>query len=103
MISGLAPGKAAETEIVGKSTWGSGETGSNANAMDPASATAIVSSVVATGLAMKGEERLTLISCSLRLRLRTLVRPFAEMTRTEIRHLPRHLVEEKVDHRRRVQ
>jgi hypothetical protein len=29
MISGLAPGKLAETEIVGKSTCGKGDTGNN--------------------------------------------------------------------------
>ena len=28
MVSGLAPGSAAETWMVGKSTWGSGATGS---------------------------------------------------------------------------
>jgi hypothetical protein len=27
MICALAPGKLAETEMVGKSTWGKGETG----------------------------------------------------------------------------
>src|SRR5579872_3980607 len=36
MVSGLAPGRPAETEIVGKSTCGSGETGSNLNAKVPA-------------------------------------------------------------------
>ena len=86
VISGLAPGKLAETEIVGKSTCGKGETGrtlkamaptrmmpavssvvatcgsgatgSTTKAMPPAMATATVSSVVATGRRMNGDERL---------------------------------------------
>jgi hypothetical protein len=49
MVSALAPGRLALTEMVGKSTSGSGETGSNRNATAPASATPMVSSVVATG------------------------------------------------------
>jgi hypothetical protein len=49
MISALAPGKPALTEMVGKSTCGNGETGSTSNAMAPAMAMAIVSKVVATG------------------------------------------------------
>ena len=35
MVSGLAPGNAADTEMVGKSTCGSGDTGSNRNAVAP--------------------------------------------------------------------
>src|ERR1022692_1853437 len=50
MISGLAPGSEAETEMVGKSTCGSGETGRNGKATSPVRATAAVSNVVATGL-----------------------------------------------------
>ncbi len=61
MISGLAPAMEACTETVGKSTCGSGETGSRRNATAPARATAAVSRVVATGFLMKGEERLTLV------------------------------------------
>ena len=49
IISALAPGKPALTEIVGKSICGKGETGSTLNAMPPAMATPTVSSVVATG------------------------------------------------------
>src|SRR5450432_2541931 len=56
MVSGLAPGKEADTEMVGKSTCGSGETPSNMKAMTPASARARVSRVVATGLRMNGFE-----------------------------------------------
>src|SRR5271170_7038393 len=59
IVSGLAPGRLAPTEIVGKSTCGSGETGRNFLARRPDSATAIVSSVVPTGRLMKGVERLT--------------------------------------------
>ena len=42
--------------MVGKSTCGSGATGSFKNARTPASAMPIVSSVVATGRLMKGAE-----------------------------------------------
>src|SRR5208283_872921 len=58
MISGLAPGKPAPTEIVGKSIWGRGETGNSRKATAPASAMAAVKSVVATGRCMNGEDRL---------------------------------------------
>src|SRR5580704_4504205 len=58
MISGLAPGKLALTEIVGKSIWGSAETGSTRNATAPASAIAAVNRVVATGRWMNGEDKL---------------------------------------------
>ncbi len=60
MISALAPGRLAETEIVGKSTCGSGETGSTLKAIPPAMAIAAVSRVVATGRRMKGAERFML-------------------------------------------
>ena len=52
--SGLAPGRVACTEMVGKSTCGSGDTGSLKNATAPAAASPKVSSVVATGRRMKG-------------------------------------------------
>src|ERR1700722_9778763 len=58
IISALAPGKLAPTAIVGKSTCGSGDTGSTTNAIAPATATAIVSSVDATGLSINVDERL---------------------------------------------
>src|ERR1700756_2057059 len=58
MISGLAPGSEAPTEMVGKSTCGSGETGRKLKATAPASATAIVSKVVATGRRINGDDRL---------------------------------------------
>ena len=56
IVSGLAPGSDACTEIVGKSTCGSGDTGRSWNASAPASATPSVSSVVATGRSMKMAE-----------------------------------------------
>src|SRR5436305_11085273 len=59
IVSGLAPGKLACTEIVGKSTCGSGETGNKRNAAAPANASPIVRSVVATGRSTKGADRLT--------------------------------------------
>src|ERR1700720_866198 len=58
MISGLAPGKLAPTETVGKSTCGSAATGNSLNATAPASARATVRSVVATGRSMNGDDRL---------------------------------------------
>ena len=58
MISGLAPGSAAPTEIVGKSTWGSGATGSKVNATAPANAMADVKQRGGYGRWMNGEERL---------------------------------------------
>src|SRR5947208_8911864 len=56
IVSGLAPGSEACTEIVGKSTCGSGDTGSKRKAIAPASATPSVRSVVATGRSMKGAD-----------------------------------------------
>jgi hypothetical protein len=56
VISGLAPGRLAETEIVGKSTCGNGETGRTSKAMAPTSVMPAVSKVVATGRRMKGAE-----------------------------------------------
>src|SRR5579863_5314696 len=58
MISGLAPGSDAETLMVGKSTCGNGDTGNRRNATAPANPTATVNSAVATGLLIKGDERL---------------------------------------------
>ncbi len=52
-VSGLAPGRLACTEMVGKSTCGKGATGSRTNANMPASAMPIASSVVATGRLIK--------------------------------------------------
>src|ERR1700727_269486 len=56
MICALAPGKLAETEMVGKSTCGSGDTGSTVNAIAPAIAMAIVNNVVATGRRINSSE-----------------------------------------------
>ena len=56
IVSGLAPGKLALTFMVGKSTWGSGETGRKRNASPPAIKSAMVSSEVATGRRMNGAE-----------------------------------------------
>src|ERR1700722_4215771 len=58
MISGLAPGKPAPTEMVGKSTCGRAETGNTLNATAPARARAMVRSVVATGRRMNGVDKL---------------------------------------------
>ena len=56
IVSGLAPGSAAPTEITGYSTWGSGATGSCRYARTPASSSAMLRSEVATGRRMKGSE-----------------------------------------------
>src|SRR6202047_2929230 len=58
MISGLAPGKPAPTEMVGKSTCGRAETGNTLNATAPARARAMVRSAVATGRLMNGVDKL---------------------------------------------
>jgi hypothetical protein len=58
IVSGLAPGRFAPTEMVGKSTCGRGETGRNRNATTPERKIAMVMSVVATGRRMKGAEKL---------------------------------------------
>src|SRR5882757_2365306 len=54
MVSGLAPGRLAVMEIVGKSTRGKGDTGSKVYAQEPASKTPTASSVVAIGRWMNG-------------------------------------------------
>src|SRR4051794_18391452 len=54
MVSGLAPGRLAEMEIVGKSTRGRGETGNKVYAQVPAKSTPIASNVVAMGRRMNG-------------------------------------------------
>src|SRR5438270_13741496 len=59
IVSGLAPGICAVTEIVGNSTCGSGDTGNLIKAKRPASATPTVNRVVATGRSMNGVDRLT--------------------------------------------
>ena len=65
IVSGLAPGSDACTEMVGKSICGSAETGNAWKARMPASATPMVSSVVATGRAMNGADRLKRGGCRL--------------------------------------
>jgi hypothetical protein len=61
MVSGLAPGRLAETEIVGYSTCGKEATGSSRNATIPTSANAIVRRVVAIGLLMNGADRFMIV------------------------------------------
>src|SRR4029079_14740012 len=56
IVSGLAPGRAAVTEMAGNSTCGNGDTGKTLKASAPANATAMVSSVVATGRWMNADE-----------------------------------------------
>jgi hypothetical protein len=61
MISGLAPGKPAPTEMVGKSTCGNGDTGNKRKATAPDKKIAMTRSVVATGRRMNGSEMFMLI------------------------------------------
>src|SRR5436305_11734926 len=58
IVSGLAPGNPAETEMVGYSTSGNGETGRKKYATPPASKIAKDSSDVPTGRRMNGDEML---------------------------------------------
>jgi hypothetical protein len=59
ITSGLAPGRLACTLMVGKSTWGRGDTGSSRNAIAPSKTTATASSVVPIGRLMKIAEKFT--------------------------------------------
>src|SRR4051812_4020994 len=62
IVSGLAPGRLAETKMTGKSTCGSGDTANSVNATAPASTIERFSSVVATGRRMNGDDTLMLAS-----------------------------------------
>src|SRR5262245_45619206 len=59
IVSGLAPGSDAETWIVGKSTFGRSETGSERNAKSPNPKIPAMTSVVMTGRRMKVSVKLT--------------------------------------------
>ena len=56
MVSALAPGKSAETWMVGKSTCGSGAIGSIGKVTTPITSNPIASSVVPIGRRMNGSE-----------------------------------------------
>src|SRR5438132_1591474 len=58
IVAGSAPGRLADTEIVGNSTCGRGATGRRVYARAPAIKIAALSSDVATGRRMKGSEKL---------------------------------------------
>src|SRR5690606_27040167 len=57
IVSGLAPGSDALTTMVGKSTSGSGATGSSRYAISPNNTTPTASNALATGLRINGRER----------------------------------------------
>ena len=59
MVSGLAPGNWVVIRMVGKSTCGSGATGNSGKAASPIRKIAAISSEVAMGRAMNGDDRLT--------------------------------------------
>jgi hypothetical protein len=64
MVSGLAPGKDADTLIVGKSMAGRVETGKNPTATKPERTIPTVKRVVAIGLLINGVEMLMLFGFS---------------------------------------
>src|SRR5437868_6384720 len=104
ITSGLAPGNDAVTDTTGKSTWGSGETGSSPNDTIPASATPTVSSVVATGRFTKGWVMFTTSGPRSEIRgsrrFFWLRLPSYRGPRTSLLHSSRGAIEIKVDHRR---
>lgn len=57
ITSGLAPGKLADTEMVGKSTWGRGAMGNSRKPSKPDNNSASINKLVATGRRMKGRDR----------------------------------------------
>src|SRR5438874_1260867 len=95
IVSGLAPGICANTEIVGKSICGSGATGNLKNAKRPARARPIVSSVVATGRSINGLDRLTSGSSNRALGI--------EGGPETLPHRPPEPIEIEIDDRRREQ
>jgi hypothetical protein len=56
MVSGLAPGRLAETLMVGKSMFGRSLTGRHSYAIQPKSVMATVTRAVITGRRMKGSQ-----------------------------------------------
>ena len=64
MVSGLAPGKDADTEMVGKSTCGSGATGSSGKTTRPTRKMPPINSEVAIGRRTNGSEMLMMLSDS---------------------------------------
>ena len=99
--SGLAPGRFAETEIVGNSTCGSGATGRKKYAMPPASASATVRRLVPIGRRMNGVERLIApppAPARARLPATGLARPAPASSRAGPR-----AIEGEIDDRRRVE
>src|ERR1039458_10301441 len=106
-VSGLAPGSDACTTMVGSSTRGIGDTGSRKKATPPASASPMVSSVVATGRRTKGVEMLVGSSAQLwgGPRIRIVIQACSRCLRTgapaaPAAHVSGEPIEEQVDHRR---
>src|ERR1700690_3087474 len=95
MVSGLAPGSEACTEMVGKSTCGRGETGNWVNASTPDRAMPRVRSVVATGRLMKVAETF--------IRRRELLRVLPNSPASPCGHTLCKAVQGKINHRGRKQ
>src|ERR1700735_4244192 len=70
MVSGLAPGNDAETEMVGKSTCGNGATGNSGKTTRPTRKIPPINSEVAIGLRTNGAEMLMTLSGPWRYRAR---------------------------------
>ena len=68
MVSALAPGRVAVTAIVGKSTFGSAETGNSRKPNTPNAMIDAVTSVVMTGRRMQSSERVIAQAPALRAR-----------------------------------
>ena len=66
MVSGLAPGRFADTTMVGKSTLGSAATGSSSNVARPNTRMPAINSAVAIGRRMKIAEMLNAASARVR-------------------------------------
>ena len=92
MVSGLAPGRPAVTMMAGKSTCGSGDTGSVVKANAPARTIDRLSSVVVTGRRMNEDDRLIRASRGTGI---------SHEHRLARRPPPSEPIEEQVDHRRR--
>jgi hypothetical protein len=73
MVSALAPGKVAVTAMVGKSTFGSAETGRSLKPKMPNAMIVAVMSVVITGRRMQSSESVMIYAPALRVRVSTRV------------------------------
>src|SRR5579862_146606 len=98
IVSGLAPGKLALTEMTGNSTCGSGATGRKLKASTPESSSAAASNDVPTGRLIKGAEIfMASVSGSLGSRL------FHRIANLVTRESLRQPVKPQINHRSRIE